>query len=79
MISSSPDVIQTLLNDPAVIFRIGFLLFSVIYFIFTLVVIRQVNLMTRTIITEGGPILRFLSYLYALLGLGAIVYFIFFL
>ncbi len=58
------------------IFRVGFIAFSVIYFIFTLIVLRQVSLMTSTIKTEGGPILKALAILYSGLSLGVIVLFI---
>lgn len=55
------------------IFMVGFVTFGVVYFIFTLIVLRQVNLMTATIKTEGGGILKALAILYAGLSLGAIV------
>lgn len=57
-------------------FEIGFIIFGVVYFIFTLIVLRQVNLMTDTIKTEGGGILKALAILYAGLALGVIVLFI---
>lgn len=57
-------------------FEIGFLIFGIVYFIFTLIVLRQVNLMTRTIRTEGGRVLKALTILYAGLALGVIVLFI---
>lgn len=57
-------------------FEIGFLAFGVVYFIFTLIVLRQVNLMTATVKTEGGGILKGLAILYAGLALGVIVLFI---
>lgn len=65
-----------LLNIISGAFEIGFLAFGVVYFIFTLIVLRQVNLMTRTIRTEGGGILKALAILYAGLALGIIVLFI---
>ena len=54
-------------------FEIGFLAFGVVYFIFTLIVLRQVNLMTSTIKTEGGGVLKALAILYCGLSLGVIV------
>lgn len=57
-------------------FDIGFLLFGIVYFIFTLIVLRQVNLMTATIKTEGGGLLKAIAILYAGLALGVIVLFI---
>ena len=76
MIEQQPNIIQTLINDPAIIFRFGFIIFSLLYFVFTLIVIRQVNLMTRTVVTEGGPALRVLSFIYALLALIVVVIFV---
>lgn len=57
-------------------FEIGFLVFGIIYFIFTLIVLRQVNIMTDTIKTEGGGILKAIAILYAGLALGVIILFI---
>lgn len=57
-------------------FDIGFLAFGVVYFIFTLIVLRQVNLMTSTVKTEGGGALKAIAILYAGLALGVIVLFI---
>lgn len=58
------------------VFKIGFILFVALYFIFSLVVIRQVNSMSETIKTEGSVILKTLSIFHALLALGAVVLFI---
>lgn len=54
-------------------FEFGFLAFAILYFIFTLIVLRQVNLMTSTIKTEGGGILKALAILYCGLSLGVVV------
>lgn len=54
-------------------FEFGFLAFAVVYFIFTLIVLKQINLMTATIKTEGGGIIKALAILYAGLALGVIV------
>ncbi len=75
----SPQFIQTLLLGTTGIFKIAFILFAIVYFIFSLVVVRQVNLMTETVITEGTPILRFIAFLHAGLALGVIILFIGFL
>lgn len=61
------------------VFKIGFLIFFGLYFIFSLIVVRQVALMTETVTTEAGFMLRFLSIIFALLGLLVLVFFIFFL
>ncbi len=58
------------------VFKIGFLIFSIIYFLFSLIVIRQVNLMSETVITEGSIVLKVIALLHALLALGVIVLFI---
>lgn len=58
------------------IFKVGFLLFALIYFIFSLIVIRQVNLMSETLVTEGDQILKFIAIIHALFALGVIIYFI---
>ena len=68
--------LQTLISKA---FEIGFLVFGVVYFIFTLIVLRQVNMMTSTIKTEGGGLIKALAILYAGLGLGVIVLFVGFL
>lgn len=73
------EVAGTSIFDPVVQnflsigFQIGFIAFGVVYFIFTLIVLRQVNLMTSTIRTEGGGILKGLAILYAGLALGIIL------
>lgn len=58
------------------IFKIGFVLFAVVYFFFSLIVLRQVYLMTETVITGGGPLLRALATVFAGLSLGIIILFI---
>lgn len=58
------------------VFEIGFVAFGVVYFIFSLIVLRQVNLMTKTIKTEGGGIIKALAILFAGFSLGMIVLFI---
>lgn len=58
------------------VFKGGFIIFGVVYFIFTLVVLRQVNIMASTLRTEGGGILKGLAILFAGLALGVIVLFI---
>ncbi len=74
----TPDtsLLNQLFSNFAPIFKLGFIAFAVLHFIFTLIVMRQVNLMTTTIITEGGPILRVLSITYSVLALIVLVYFI---
>lgn len=59
--------------------RAGILSLAVAYFFFSLIVVRQVNMMTETVITEAGSVLRALAILHAGVALGAIILFIGFL
>lgn len=72
-VSQNNQLIGTLISG---VFELGFLVFGIAYFIFTLVVLRQVNLMTSTIRTEGGGLLKAVAILYAGVALGVIVLFI---
>lgn len=56
--------------------KVALIIFASLYFIFSLIVLRQVNLMTETLITEVAPILRALAIVYAGLSLGIIVLFL---
>jgi hypothetical protein len=76
MIPDNTPLLTALFNNFGGIFKFGFIVFAVLYFIFSLIVLRQINLMTRTIVTEGGPILRILGIAYAVLSLGVLIYFI---
>ena len=58
-----------LITNTLFIFKIGFVAFASLYFIFSLIVIRQVGLMTETVKTQAAPILRFISFLFALFSL----------
>ena len=60
-------------NIVATVFDFGFLAFAVLYLVFTLIVLRQVNLMTSTIKTEGGGAIKAAAILYCGLSLGIIV------
>lgn len=46
------------------------------YFLFSLVVVRQVTLMTETLMTESAPVLRAMSIIHAGFALGVIILFI---
>lgn len=52
------------------------LLSAICYFLFTLIVVRQVNLMTSVVMTQGGSTLRFLAIIYAGVSLGMVVLFL---
>lgn len=57
------------------VFKIGILIFSFLYFLFSLIVIRQVSLMTETVRTQAAPLLKLVSILYALFALGVVLFF----
>lgn len=78
MIPSTTPLLTMLFNNFAPVFKFGFIIFSILHFIFTLIVLRQINLMTQTIITEGGPILRILGIIYTVFALLVLIYFIVF-
>lgn len=59
--------------------KILLVLLSVLYFIFSLIVVRQVNLMTDTLITEVAPFLRAFAIIHAGVALGIVILFIGFL
>lgn len=61
------------------IVKAGIIVLLVLYFVFSLIVVRQVSLMTETLITEVSPVLRFFSVVHAGLALGIVVLFIGFL
>lgn len=52
------------------------LVLAVLYFIFSLITLRQVNLMTETLITETAGLLRAFAIIHAGLALGVIILFI---
>lgn len=59
-----------------IIVKLGILLLAALYFAFSLIVVRQVSLMTETLITEVAPLLRAFSIIHAGLALGIIILFI---
>lgn len=62
-------------NDIFLIFKFGLIIFAVLYFIFTLMVVKQVRMMTGVVVTEAGSGLRALSVIYAGLALAVMVLF----
>ncbi|MDO8498575.1 MAG: hypothetical protein Q7S44_02210 [bacterium] len=52
---------------------------AALYFIFSLIILRQVNLMTEVLITEVAPLLRGAAILHTGLALGTIILLIGFL
>lgn len=63
------------LGSVIVLFKIGYIIFAILYFFFSLIVVRQVALMTETVVTEAGGILKVLSIIYAIFSLGIVVLF----
>jgi hypothetical protein len=68
--------IDTIFTNGFFILKILFVVFSIVYFLFSLVLVRQIFLMTDTVITEGGPLLRFFAILFAGVALGIVILFI---
>ncbi len=54
------------------VFKVGLVIFALLHFVFSLMVVRQVKLMTETVVTEAASGMRALSIFYALLSLGVI-------
>ncbi|MBI4040147.1 hypothetical protein HY389_02225 [Candidatus Daviesbacteria bacterium] len=71
--------VATALTDIWLIFKIGFIVFAGLYFLFSLIIIRQVYLMTETLITEVSHFIRAFSIIHAGLALGILILFIGFL
>lgn len=65
-----------LIANTALLFKIGLVAFSALYFVFSLIVVRQVSLMSETVKTKFGGILRVFSILFAGLALGILVLFV---
>ncbi len=65
--------IFTLISSFWVIFKIVFIVAFGLYFIFSLIIVRQVQLMTDTLVTEVSPVLRGLSIIHAGIALGILV------
>lgn len=55
------------------IFKISILMFLVFYAIFALLVVKQVDLMSKTVITLASPIIRAISILHAGIALALII------
>ncbi|MCL5784448.1 MAG: hypothetical protein M1142_03790 [Patescibacteria group bacterium] len=56
--------------------KFGVLTLIIFYFIFSLIIVRQVKLMTETLMTEVTPLLRAFAILHAGFALGIIILFI---
>ena len=59
--------------------RLGVLFLAVLYFVFSLIVLRQISLMSETLISETSPILKAVAIMHCGFALGVIILFIGFL
>lgn len=75
-IESGTIITNIFTNSTALFIKSAFVLLAILYFFFSLIVIRQVQLMTEIIRTEGGPLLIGFAIVHAGLALGIIVLFI---
>ncbi len=66
------NVIGLLVNVWLVI-KLLILSLMVLYFIFSLIVLRQINLMTETLITEISPVIKGLGFVHVFLALALLV------
>ncbi len=73
MLVDAPVLSTNLTELVFLVVKIGFVLLAILYFIFSLIVIRQINLMTETVVTEAAAILRAFGILHAGLSLGIVV------
>lgn len=76
MITDGQSITTIIFGLLPLIFKVGFIAFSVLYFIFSLIVIRQVSIMAQEVMTEGNAILKALSLVHAGLALVVIIFFI---
>lgn len=58
------------------LFKILFLIAAFLYFLFSIVVIRQISTMRSTLITEFSPILTTISYLHLAASLAVLFFFV---
>jgi hypothetical protein len=77
--SVSSNLINLFFTDSWIVFKLGLLVLFFFYFLFSLIVVRQVQLMTDTLITQVSPLLRAFSIIHALIALGIFVAMIFYL
>ncbi len=59
-----------------ILLKVGILTLAAFYFMFSLIVVRQVSLMTETLMTDVAPIIRAFSIIHAGIALGIILLFI---
>ncbi|RJO61161.1 hypothetical protein C4544_03555 [candidate division WS5 bacterium] len=59
--------------------KFAVMILSLLYFVFSLIVLRQINFMTEVLITDVAPVLRAFAILHSGLALGIIILLIGFL
>ena len=57
-------------------FKVGLIILMGLYFIVTLIALRQVNLLSETLVTQVSPILRWIALILAGASLMALIIFI---
>lgn len=62
-----------LLVNVWVLIKLLILSLMALYFIFSLIVLRQINLMTETLITEISPVIKGLGFIHVFLALGLLI------
>ena len=63
----------SLLTSVWLIIKVGLFILGVFYFIFSLIVVQQVRLMTNSLITEVSPVIRFFSLVHVGFSLAVLI------
>ncbi len=66
------------LNSDSLIatFKLLLLVLSILYFLFSIIVVRQVSLMTDSLVTEITPAFRVFAIIFAVISLAVVISFI---
>ncbi len=75
-ILNNPDFLN---NSMALVFKWLFVIGAVLYMLLTLVVIRQISLMKKTLITEVSPLISTFGLAHFLMAVSLVVFYILFL
>lgn len=59
------------------LFKNLFIIGGIFYVIFAIVIIRQIQIMNRTLITTFSPVVRLLGYLHLIFAVGILLFYIF--
>lgn len=74
--SPSTNPLIPIINNFDFFYKVGFAILFLLYFIFALIVIRQVVLMTETLTTEISPLLKAFAIIHAGIALSILILFI---